>query len=99
MADRRRISSHLNWGAWLHRQLTEYLHTLQGLERAVAEYEPKRPKSMRPDYEREDLGIYSDGPRYVVNDPWTAQDRGFFYTRKDAELFVKALKRKARKAK
>ena len=93
------MSFHIDWGAWLQRQLTEYLHALQGLERAVAEWEPKKAKSMWPNYEREDLGIYGDGPRYVVNDPWTAQDRGFFYTREDAELFAKALKRKARKAK
>lgn len=48
------------------------------------------------DYDKSDMKIYEDRI-FIVNDPWLAQDRGFFYTREDAELFIKAVKKKWKK--
>jgi len=79
------VSHKLYWSA---------LAAIERLERIAKELtmakEPTR-------YDREDLTIHDDGPRYVVNDPWTAQDRGYFLTEADAELFADAISRKERK--
>ena len=49
-----------------------------------------------PNYDKEDLTIYDDGPQFTVHDPWLAQDRGIFYTKEDAELFAQLLRDRAK---
>jgi hypothetical protein len=48
------------------------------------------------DYDKEPLEIFED-TMFTVYDPWQAQELAVFRSRKDAELFAKALVKKWRK--
>lgn len=50
------------------------------------------------DYDKEPLEIYEE-PNFIVLDPWAGKEIGTFGTRKDAELFVKAVVKRWRKRK
>ena len=47
----------------------------------------------------DEISVYDDGPRYIVHDPFLAQDRGYFPEKADAEIFLAALKAQAEKEK